>query len=170
MPCSAPGMILGVTCFSPLLHVRTLFAPSNGSFSDDISSIGVVTDAQFARMRSIASGECIGAPAAQNVTTARSAAVNLGAASNTPVPPTLEPTRISRVGSMKLWNIPHAAMRTMSSAMFEKPIALALATKAAPNASMLGSAGVGATFAPVGVQIDFPWPRMSNAIVAMPRA
>jgi hypothetical protein len=35
---------------------------------------------------------------------------------------------------------------------------------------MVGSMGETATFAPEVVQIDLPWPRMSNARVAMPNA
>jgi hypothetical protein len=93
-------MIFEPTCFRPLLQVRMLFAPSNGSFSDDINSIGVDSALQLALMWSMASGECTPAPAAPNVMTARKASLSRGAASSTPVPPTLAPTSMSRVGSM----------------------------------------------------------------------
>jgi hypothetical protein len=86
----------------------------------------------------------------------------------TPVPPTLAPTSITRDGSMKFWYMPQAATRTMSSAMCMKPTLDALPMNASPNACIFGSAGVAATFAPLVVQIDFPWPRRSNASVATP--
>ena len=71
---------------------------------------------------------------------------------------------------MKFWETPQPVTRTMSFSIRWNPTLPTLLTNAAPNASSVTPSGASTTTGPRGEMMDSPWPRWSNASVAMPAA